>query len=422
MKRSIKVIVFLLIVLIIAAACGNGTNSGDDVTISIFNIKVETRDQLEEMIATYEDENPGINIELTTVGGGEDAPSALQARFASGEDPNIITLGGLSDVQTYMDYLTDISDMEAAQTAIDGTLEGATIDGTQYGIPLNIEGFGLMINRDIFNQAGVNPDSIESYQDFVDAIETIDTQKEALGLDEVFAFSGAEDWVVSQFSAHFTSAEFNHSVTDAYASQQLNFEYGDRFRDYTDLINTYNIQPILSLDYSTSVEDLFVNERVAIIHQGNWIIPTLIEIDPDFVENKLGILPLFVESDTEGRIAAGPSWFWGVNGQKPEAEIEASKEFLDWMYTSDYGREMIMTDFRYIPAHEGYDQDLIQDEISQDIYRMLLDGETAMWANNQYPDGFFNTVLHPEFQKYLSGSVSWEEFEEIVSNYFSEMR
>ncbi|MBM7539817.1 ABC transporter substrate-binding protein [Amphibacillus cookii] len=425
MKRLFTSIGILSLTLLIAAGCGSGDNGGadgEDVTISVFNIKVETRDQLEALIATYEDEHPHVNIDLTTVGGGEDAPSALQARFASGEDPNIITLGGLSDVETYQDYLTDVSDMEAAQTAIEGTLEGATLDGTPYGIPLNIEGFGWMINREIFNQAGVNPDAIDSYQDFVSAVETIDSQKEELGLEAVFAFSGAEDWVVSQFSAHFSSAEFNHSVIEGYGAESLTYQYGDRLQDYTDLINQYNVQPILSLDYSTSVEDLFVNDRAAIIHQGNWIIPTLMDIDPDFVADKLGILPLFIESDDQGVIAAGPSWFWGVNGQKSEAEIEASKDFLDWMYTSEYGKEMIMTDFRYIPAHEDYDSDLIQDELSQEIYQTLLNDETAIWANNLYPDGFFNTVLFPEFQKYLNGDMSWDDFKEVTRTQYSQMR
>lgn len=422
--RLIGLFFILTVFLLIGAACSsdNEDTDGDQVELSIFNIKVETKDQLEGMIAKYEEENPGVKINLTTVGGGQDATSALQAKFSSNDEPNIFLLGGLSDASKYQDYLIDVSEMESAKTAIDGTLEGATLDGTPYGIPLNIEGYSWMINKDIFNQAGVDPESIGSYQDFVEAVETIDSKKEELGLESVFAFSGKEDWVVSQFSSHFTSPEFNNSVIDAYASEELELEYGSRMKDYTDLFNQYNAQPILSLDYSTSVEEMFAGGQVAIIHQGNWIIPSLDSLDESFASEKLGILPMYVEDDSEGKIIAGPSWFWGINGDKEEASVEESKKFMDWMYTSEYGKEKIISDFKYIPAHEGYDTDAIADDVSKTIYQMLMNGETGIWANNQYPDGFFSTALFPDFQRYLNGDITWEDFEELTKENYSKMR
>ncbi|WP_130859544.1 ABC transporter substrate-binding protein [Gracilibacillus phocaeensis] len=422
-----KISFVLLILLSFLAACGsNGSDnsgaSGDEIVLDVFNIKVETTEQLDNLVDIYESENDNVRINVTTVGGGQDAASALQAKFSSNEEPSIFLLGGLSDVEKYQDYLLDVSDMESAEQAIDGTLNGVSIDDTPYGIPLNIEGYGWMINKDVFERAGVDPTTINSYEVFVEAVETIDAQKEELGIDAVFGFSGMEDWVVSQYSSHFTSPEFDHDEAVGYATDELNFEYGDRMKEYTDLVNQYNVQPILSLDYSTSVEELFTNDRVAIVHQGNWIVPTLNSMDESFAEEKLGILPLFVESDTEGKIVAGPSWYWGVNGEKDDEEVEEAKKFLDWMYTSDTGKELIVEDFQYIPAHEGYDTDLIADPTSKEIYEMVLDEQVGIWANNQYPDGFFSEALFPEFQKYLDGQQSWEEFKENTSQSFTDMR
>ncbi|WP_163578934.1 ABC transporter substrate-binding protein [Gracilibacillus saliphilus] len=398
------------------------SSQGDEVVVDLFNIKVETTDQLNNLIDIYESENENVKINVTTVGGGQDAPSALQAKFSSGEAPSIFLLGGLSDVEKYSEYLLDVSDMESAKTAIDGTLDGASMDGTPYGIPLNIEGYGWMINKDIFERAGVDPSTINSYDKFVEAVETIDSQKEELGIDSVFAFSAKEDWVVSQFSSHFTAPEFGNDVKTAFESDELNFEYGERMKEYTDLFNQYNYQPILSLDYSTSVEELFANDKAAIIHQGNWIVPTLNSMDESFAQEKLGILPLFVSSDTEGKIVAGPSWYWGINKDHDEEVVEESKKFIDWMYTSDKGKELIVEDFKYVPSHEGYDTDSISDPVSAEVYQYLLDGKGKIWANNQYPDGFFSEALHPEFQKYIGEKQSWEEFEDATSNAFSEMR
>ncbi|KAB8126808.1 carbohydrate ABC transporter substrate-binding protein [Gracilibacillus oryzae] len=428
--RLFIISLIMLVSMSLMVACGSNdsansdgsADNGDEVVVDVFNIKVETTEQLNNLIEIYESENENVKINVTTVGGGQDAPSALQAKFSSGEEPSIFLLGGLSDVEKYKDYLLDVSDMESAKTAIDGTLQGATIDGTPYGIPLNIEGYGWMINKAIFEQAGVDPASIDSYDKFVEAVETIDSQKEELGIDSVFAFSAKEDWVVSQYSSQFTAPEFDNDIKTAFEAEELNFEYGDRMKEYTDLFNQYNYQPILSLDYSTSVEELFANDRAAIIHQGNWIVPTLNSMDESFVSEKLGILPFFVTSDTEGKIVAGPSWYWGINKEQDEAVVEESKKFIDWMYTSEKGKELIVQDFKYVPAHEGYDTDAISDPVSAEVYEYLLNGNSKIWANNQYPDGFFSEALLPEFQKYLGEQQSWEEFEQAASEAFTEMR
>ncbi|WP_347835874.1 extracellular solute-binding protein [Gracilibacillus sp. JCM 18860] len=174
---KIKLSLLSIILLGLLVACGSNesgdkSGSGDKTVIDVFNIKVETTDQLNNLVELYEEENENVDINVTTVGGGQDAASALQAKFSSGEEPAIFLLGGLSDVEKYQDYLLDVSDMESAKTAIEGTLDGGSMDGTPYGIPLNIEGYGWMYNKDIFERAGgVDPASIDSYEAFKEAVE-----------------------------------------------------------------------------------------------------------------------------------------------------------------------------------------------------------------------------------------------------------
>ncbi len=65
------------------------------------------------------------------------------------------------------------------------------------------------------------------------------------------------------------------------------------------------------MDYSTSVEELFASEKVAIIHQGNWIVPTLDSLDETFTKEKLGILPMQIEASGESNVVAGPALVLG---------------------------------------------------------------------------------------------------------------
>lgn len=427
-KKMAKLALVFPVLFILLAACAGGNEgqsgegaSGDEIVIDFFNQKPEIASQLEELANTYSEQTDGVRVTITTIGDSEGS-AGLQARFTSGNPPAMMMLGGLSEVERYQDTLANVDDLEVTDTMMDSLLEGPQFDGELLATPLNIEGFGFMYNTEIFDQAGVNPDDIQTYDDFVAAVETLDSQKEELGIEEVFAFSGGAEASPNQFSAHFTSPEYNHSVIEAYQADELNWEYGDQMQKYTDLMNQYNVQPILSVTYSESVEQLFANDQVAMIHQGNWIVPTLNGIDPDFVQNKLGILPVFGENDETGRIVAGAPWYVGINGDLEEPVVDATKDFLDWMYLSDEGQTALVEDMEFIPPQEGYDVEDIGDPVSQRIYQEMLDGNNSAMTHNQYPDGWFQNELFPAYQRYLDGESTWEEFEEVTSQTFTEMR
>ena len=414
MKRSKLIFsaTVLTAVGLLLSACSGGSsssNSKDKAVVDVFNIKVETKDQLDELAKKYEASHDDVKINVTTVGGGQDANAALQSKFSSGDEPGVFLLGGLADVEKWGDSLADLSDTKLAKTAIDGTLDGATKDGKVYGLPMNIEGFGFLINKELFKKAGVDVDQIKSYQDFEKAVKTLDSKKDRLEMKAVFGFSAKEFWVVSQYSSHFVSPEFDDNLQKVYDAKNIEFKYGDQFKKYTDLINKYNVQPILSLDYSTSVEEDFANDQVAIVHQGNWIVPTLNSLDPEFTKEKLGILPLYVKEDTEGKIAAGAPWYWGVNKNKDEKVVQASKDFLEWLYTDEEAMNVVTKEMEFIPAYTNFSSDSISDPTSKEIFDYLSDGNVVPWAHNQYPDGFSQTQFYPEFQKYLNGDISWDE-------------
>jgi raffinose/stachyose/melibiose transport system substrate-binding protein len=331
-------------------------------------------------------------------------------------------MGGLNDAKKWQKTLLDVSETEAAKLAIEGTLGGATIDGVSYGLPYNIEGFGWMVNKDIFKKAGIEVESIKSFADFEKAVKTIDSKKKELGIDAVFAFSAKENWVVSQYSSNFMSLAYENDLSSALEAKTPSFEYGDRFKQYTDLMSKYNLQPIVSIDYSTSVEEKFANGKAAIIHQGNWIVPTLDGIDETFSKEKLALVPMFLKDGEPGTVAAGPSWFWGINKNEDEKVVEESKKFLDWMYTSEVGKKSLIEDFKYIPAYTGNDVDSIKDPVSKVIYQHLSDGNNTVWIHGSYPNGWFQSGLHPEFQKYLTGDRTWDEFTKSASKSWEELR
>ncbi|MCL6571287.1 MAG: ABC transporter substrate-binding protein [Bacillus sp. (in: Bacteria)] len=395
---------------------GGCASSGDDkaksedkVTVDVFQYKVEFKTQFEDLIAKYEKENPDVKINVKTVGGGNDYGASVKASFSSGDEPDIFNVGGPSQVEEYRDYLADMSDTKAAKAALDGTL-ASVIDGDEIlGLPFNQEGYGYIYNKSVFKEAGINPEEILSYEDLEKAVKTLDSKKKELGLDAVFALAAKETWVLGNHLANvYIAPDFNHDVVEAFNATSIPFKKANELQEMLDLQAKYSAQPVLSLDYSQQVEQLFALGKVAMMQQGNWTYNSIYDIDPELAENNIGILPIPVEG-FEGKLPVGVPQYWVVNKKSDEKVVQASKDFLDWMYTSDIGKTAVMEDFKFIPAYEGYDTEKIADPLSQEIYKYASEGNTIGWVFLGSPIGWQEEVLGVTMQKYLAGDTSWDD-------------
>lgn len=417
-KFYAKVASVLFASSILLAGCSSASNEGepssgseDQITINIFQNKVEFKEQFESLVEQYEEENPDININVKTVGGGTDYAPVLKSSISSGNEPNIFNVASQQDLIDFRDYLTDLSGTKAAQAALDGTLTSVKRGEEVLGLPVNQEGYGLIYNKTVFEKAGINPDEILSFEDLENAVKTLDSKKEELGIEAVFALPAKEAWVLGDHLANaFLAPEFNHSVLEAFEADTVTFEKGDEMKRFLDLQNKYSVQPVLSLDYSQQVEEYFSLQQVAMIQQGNWVFPSVEQMDSEFAQN-IGVLPIPVEG-YEGSIPVGIPSYWAVNKNFDEKVVQASKDFLDWMYTSEAGKEAVLNEFKFIPAYEGYDTAKISDPLSKDIYEYASNGKTIGWVFLGYPSNPWGTgVIGPNMQKYLAGEMTWEEVE-----------
>ncbi|GLC88940.1 ABC transporter substrate-binding protein [Lysinibacillus piscis] len=382
------------------------SKSGDKTVVDIFQFKVEFKNQFEVLASQYEEANPNVDINIETVGGGNDYAGALKAKFSSGNEPAIFNIGGPADIDEYRDRLTDVGATKAADAALAGTLDAITVDGKVYGLPYNQEGYGFVYNKQVFEKAGVDAAAIHSIEDLTAAVEKIDSQKEALGLEAVFAMAGKEKWTEGQHGVNaFVATDFNNSALEAFNAKELAFTKADQFKKHIDLQNKYSVQPVVSLDYSKQVEELFSTGRVAMIQQGNWVYPTVEQMDPVLAEN-IGLMPIPV--DGEMKMPVGVPNYWAVNGKVSEEQQEAAKAFLDWMYTSDEGKEAVLTQFKFIPAYSDYDTSKITDPLSKTVYEYAQAGNTTGWTFKGFPTGWTD-LMGADLQKYLAGEATWEE-------------
>ena len=409
------------------AGCGSKTeekaDSGSKVVLDVFQFKVEFKDAFEKLAKEYEASHDGVKINITTVGGGENYGASLKSKFASGGEPAIFNVGGPQDVKDWNSKLADLSDTKASKEALEGTLDAVTKDGKILGLPFNQEGYGILYNKEVFKKAGIDPASINSFVKLEEAVKTIDSKKKELGLESVMAFPAKETWVTGlHLSSPFFAAEFDGDINKAFEAKTIDFKYNEGMKKLLDLQNTYSVQPTVSLDYSRQVEELFSTGKVAMIQQGNWVYGSIEGIDPEFAANNVGILPMPVEGYKEDSIPVGIPMYWAVNNNKDEATVKASKEFIDWLYTSEEGKKAVLEDFKFIPAYKGYDTSKISDPISKEIYQYAKDGKTINWVFMGYPSDWGMNKLGADIQQYVSGKLTWEDLVKNAKKTWAESR
>lgn len=426
-KKVFGVVSVLGLASVVLGACGNSNGSasgdgGDEVTIEILQGKVEFNKQFGDLAKEYEEQNPGVKINVTSVGGGTDYLSSLKTKFSSGDEPTIFSLAGPNEFSQFQDNIVDLSDTEAASKALPGTLDSVTEGEEVYGLPYNLEGYGYIYNKDIFEQAGIDAEAITTHADLQTAVETLDSKKDELDISGVFALPGKETWVMTNHLGNvFLAPEFDNNVVNAYEASEVKFELSDQYQRALDMQNDYSIGKPLSIDYSQQVEEYFSLGQVAIIQQGNWVYPTIEQIDPDFAQNGIGMLPIPVDG-LEGKLPVGVPNYWTVNNNKTEKEIQVAKDFLDWLYISDEGKQAVVEELNFIPAYEGYEDAQIADPLSQAVYDYSAAGETIGWVFSGYPESWEPTTFGPEIQKYLEGSTSWDEVIQKSKDHWEEIR
>jgi ABC-type glycerol-3-phosphate transport system substrate-binding protein len=151
---------------------GSGNAGGSPATVRMWSWYGEQKDEFPKLVAKFQDANPNIKVENRVFGTPDQYLPALQAAVAAGDVPEIFAphtraltygTGGISaDLKSALgdDFLSDF--FESAN-------QEYTLDGKQYAIGWMAQTFGLFYNPDILNKAGVDPESIETWDDLISA-------------------------------------------------------------------------------------------------------------------------------------------------------------------------------------------------------------------------------------------------------------
>ena len=364
-KLGVSVLAGAMALTLLGCSNSNSSSSDEKVKITIFQGKVESNKQFKQIAARYHKLHPNVSISVSSVGGGTDYSPVLKTRISSGNAPTIFSLAGPADVKQFASQEADLSNTKAAKAAQPGTLSAVKSNGKTVGLPFNVEGYGFVYNKKIFKEAGIDATKLTTMSKLTAAVKKIDSQKSKLGIKGVFALPGKETWILSDHLANlYVGQQFKGNALKMYNSKSMKFTANKEMKDMIDLQKQYSVGPVMQLDYSAQVNQNFSQGKVAMIQQGDWIYPTVEQIDKKFAQNDIGMIPIPVKG-YENKLPVGTSLYWGVNKNKSQAEQKAAKDFLDWMYTSKEGKKLVVNKLHFVPAYKGYSNMKMKDALSQ---------------------------------------------------------
>ncbi|CAM3684011.1 ABC transporter substrate-binding protein [Marinicrinis lubricantis] len=430
MKKRMLFSLFLALMLVVSG-CGtnnnnNGNGGGNDgqggggkqKTLNIFQFKVEMAKQLEELARLYEEEHPDVNINIETVGGGADYGAALRAKFNSGDKPDIFNNGGYADLKLWVEHLEDLSNEPWVDNLVEGARDPMTLDGKLYGQPLNLEGYGFIYNKDLFEQAGIT-----ELPKTLDELEQAAKKLQDNGITP-FMNGYGEWWVLGNHLSNigFAYADDPNQLVSDLNDNKTTFQDQDTFKQWLDLVDLtvkYSQPNPVQTDYNSQVTE-FATGGAAMMQQGNWTQVQLNETNPDL---NLGFLPMPINNDQEAmdKLPVGVPNNWVV--WKDSKVKDVAKDFLNWLVTSDAGKKAYVEQFQFIPAFKNIEASGEQlGPLAGDIIKYVDQGKTISWNWFKYPGGEATSKPMGEMlQAYIAGEVNRDQLLENFTNKWREI-
>ena len=405
----------LAVSLTACAPAASGGKSCDKVTEITWlgTIKVEIQDQFLAAVEDYNASQSCYKI-VSVAGEGDSLLANLTTLYAAGEAPVVMTM--LQELPDMQDKLMDFNDTDLVSKVADpGLLTAANKGGKQIGIPVTAEAFGLLYNKKVLDDAGVDPAAIKTRSDLEAAFKAV----EASGKKAIH-FSGLW-WSLGAHLSNilFTNQAADHEgrlkVLDDMAAGTHDLDTDPVFANWADtfeLMRAHDInggKSIADDEYDQAVLDLGKGD-VGFWFMGNWAEPNLIQTDS---AGEFGIMPLPISDDAAAygndSISVGVPFYFTIDKeQSTEEERAGAVDFLNWLVSTPEGQTHYAgsiedDNMSFIPVYKDFTVEP-NTYMAKAIAGYIKNAKTLEWMNSYYPAGGQN-LYGDAGQKYITGKI-----------------
>ncbi len=400
--------------------------------IYLLNFKPEVGEIYKAIAEEYKKET-GVTLKVVTAA-SDTYEQTLTSEVAKSNPPTIFQINGPVGYENWKNYCADLKGTKLYSILGDKSLAIAS-DGGVWGIPYVIEAYGIIYNEEITDRYFAldskatdftSMEEINSFEKLKALCEDMQKNKQALGIDGVFAstsFSPGNQW---RWNTHLLNVPFHYEMDEiegfenstlaGLASEEFAFKHGNNFRNIFDLyLNNSTVDK--KLIGSKSVNDSmaeFALGKAAMVQNGSWAYAEISQVDGNKVKSdKVKMLPLYigVEGEENQGLCIGTENYIAINSKASQEKQKASEDFLYWLFSSETGKRYVTEELGFVTPFTTMKDAQLSDPLANEIlyWSNKEDVQSVPWAFVSFPGTTFKDNVGNALLEYAQGTRPWEE-------------
>ena len=435
MNRTVKATVGLVAIAAMSltglAACGGSSADDGKGKVYFLNFKPETADQWVALAKKYTDKT-GVQVKVQTAASGT-YQQTLKSELAKSDAPTIFQVNGQVDYQNWKGYTADLKD-----TGIYNELnnkDSALKDGDKVvGVPYVVEYYGIIYNKDLLKKYTELPGAkikdakeINSFDKLKEVSDDMQAKKDQLGIKGAFTsagFDSSSDW---RFKAHLANIPLSYEFKEDGVTTQPETIKGTYLPNFKNIFDLYlkdstTAPSQLSSKTGNDANSEFALGEAAFYQNGTWAWADLQKagMKPD----QVGMLPIYIGAKGEENqgLATGSENYLCINAKASEADQKASKDFLNWVVTSDEGIKALSEDMGFTTPFKTFDKVKSDNPLVEEAVEDSNSGkEQVAWNFTMMPSEEWKNQLGQAMLAYAQGTGSWDDVRKaFVDNWKTE--
>lgn len=386
MKRGLIVAAASVAAASALVGCGSSGSTGNSkqVTLTYWQYSFPSKvTAIDDLIKKFELENPNIKITQQTFPYDQYTQKVTAAMHAN-KGPDIMNLyNGWIPQYVKEGYLQPIpQDLMTTQQINDyyiPMVQDSQLNGKYYTLPTAVRSLALFWNKDMFQKAGLDPNSPpKTWDELIKDAQKMTVYKNGKLTQEGFAPDVAgqgyhvfqevllREWGVTPFSDDHKTVQWNSSPAGLQA-----FQY---WMDMT------NKDKIGQLNYETDYETAFKAGNCAMIIDGSFALAATKKA----VQFQWGVAPLPVKDVGGTQSNFGSYWVNGIAKGVSGDKLQASEKFLKFLTSTDTQKSWL-TAVGELPAAKSLSNDatIAADPLYGPFVQGLKDAHATYFVNEK---------------------------------------
>ncbi|MBS6196338.1 MAG: carbohydrate ABC transporter substrate-binding protein [Clostridiales bacterium] len=369
---------------------------GETVELTIFHYLEQYQDQFKTLVDLYKEVKPNVTLKVECI--GADYDKILQTRVSTDEVPDIFLSGPFNMNELYAPVSYNLENEACVENVLIGD-EYRAENGELTAIPFMSQGWGILYNKDIFEEAGITelPETLTELEDACKKIQDAGYIPFAQGYgseyirNQLFGFPYGVDENYQENIAKLSAKE----------TELKDYDFIHKIFAGAEMVGKYTQESPFDDDFAAAGARLGMGEAAMMV-SGDWIVGNAEKANPDCNLGMMGY-PLSEDpKDTKVYTAAAG----GFHVSKNSEHLEEALEFVNWLATSEEAIGWMSNEAKLLSPIKGVVP--ADSPVLSDILNYMNENKTGAWGSYVFPSGI-DAELIPSIDRFLLGEITKEE-------------